>query len=224
MNENPLFLILYLYIVNHGKADKVIDLAYANGIPGATVFFGYGTVTKGLLYQLGLSDSRKEIVMMVADDKVGDQAVTVITKALQMHKPHHGIMFSIPLLQIIGSSQLTSQYRMPENEEKTMEYQAIFTIVDKGRSEEVIDAAVKAGATGATVINARGSGSHAPQRIFNIPIQPEKEIILIIARQELVQPITEQVRQNLKIDDPGKGIIFVSDVRQTYGLFHQDNQ
>ena len=36
-----------------------------------------------------------------------------------------------------------------------MGYEVIFTVVEKGLGQEVVDAATKAGSTGATIINAR---------------------------------------------------------------------
>jgi nitrogen regulatory protein PII len=222
--SNDLFTLqVYVYIVNHGQADRVIKIAYEEGVPGATVFYGYGTVNKGLLYWLGLNDSRKEIVLMVSDSETGNRAMQAIIHKKQMHKLHQGIAFSLPLLQLIGSKKIKPEDSTLEKEVKPMEYQAIFTIVDKGKSENVIDAAYRAGATGGTVINARGSGIHETQRIFNIPIEPEKEVVLIIAKTEIVSKITDEIRKDLRIDEPGRGIIFISDVSQTYGLFNPDS-
>jgi len=221
--SNDLFTLqVYVYIVNHGQADRVIKIAYEEGVPGATVFYGYGTVNKGLLYWLGLNDSRKEIVLMVSDSETGNRAMQAIIHKKQMHKLHQGIAFSLPLVQLIGSKKIKPEASTLEKEVKPMEYQAIFTIVDKGKSENVFDAAYRAGATGGTVINARGSGIHETQRIFNIPIEPEKEVVLIIAKTEVVPKITDEIRKDLHIDEPGRGIIFISDVSQTYGLFNPD--
>lgn len=222
MNNDLLSLQVCFYIVNHGQADRVIKIAYEEGVPGATVFYGYGTINKGILYLLGLNDSRKEIVLMVSDSETGNRAMQAIIHKKQMHKLHQGIAFSLPLIQLIGSNKMKSEIPTSEKEVKTMEYQAIFTIVDKGKAEDVIDAAYRAGGTGGTVINARGSGIHETQKIFNIPIEPEKEVVLVIAKTEIVSKITDEIRKDLHIDEPGRGIIFISDVSQTYGLFNPD--
>lgn len=59
--------------------------------------------------------------------------------------------------------------------ENTM-YQAVFTVVDKGNAEAVIDAATSAGSRGATIINAKGSGIHENNMLFSMPIEPEKKL------------------------------------------------
>lgn len=95
---------------------------------------------------------------------------------------------------------------------------AIFTIVDKGKADDVVDAAKKAGARGGTIINARGSGIHETQTLFAMDIEPEKEIVLILVEKAVLEPVIQSIRENLKIDEPGKGIIFVQEVTETYGL------
>jgi nitrogen regulatory protein PII len=97
-------------------------------------------------------------------------------------------------------------------------YKAIFTIVDRGKAEAVIDSAKNAGAKGGTIINGRGSGIHEQQTLFSFPIDPEKEIVLVIAETDNTEKIVKSIRDNLNIDEPGKGIMFVLDVNETCGL------
>ena len=97
-------------------------------------------------------------------------------------------------------------------------YKAIYTIVERGLGDEVIDAAQGAGSMGGTVIHARGSGIHERQKVFNMTIEPEKEIVLILSKTETANGIVKAIKENLKIDQPGHGIIFVTDVKETYGI------
>lgn len=97
-------------------------------------------------------------------------------------------------------------------------YKAIFAVVDKGKAEEVIDAATAAGSRGATVIHGRGSGIHEKKMLFSMPVEPEKDIVMILAPETLVEPISNAIREALRIDEPGKGIMFILDINKTYGL------
>jgi len=81
-----------------------------------------------------------------------------------------------------------------------------------------MDVATKSGSRGGTIINARGSGIHETQKLFAMEIEPEKEIVLIIAKNEITELIVTSIREELKIDEPGKGIIFIQEVSKTYGL------
>ena len=97
-------------------------------------------------------------------------------------------------------------------------YRAIFTIVDRGRAEYVMEAATQAGAKGGTIINARGSGIHETNKLFSMEIEPEKEMVMVLSEKDSVDSIVSSIRQKLDIDEPGKGIIFVQDVSKAYGL------
>ena len=97
-------------------------------------------------------------------------------------------------------------------------YQAITVIVDKGKAVMVIDAAIRVGAKGGTIINARGSGIHETSRLFGMDIEPEKEMVLILAKTENAGTIVTAVSDDLKINEPGNGIIFVQPVDQVIGM------
>jgi hypothetical protein len=59
-------------------------------------------------------------------------------------------------------------------------YNLIVCIVNSGFSELVMEAARNAGATGGTILNARGTVKEEAASIFNIPIHPEKDMIYIM--------------------------------------------
>jgi nitrogen regulatory protein PII len=209
--------MLCIAIVPSGKARQVIHIAKECGLPGATVFLGRGTTFKGLLAYLMLNNPHKEIVLMVSSIARGDQAIDTIVKTMHLEKANHGIIFSMLINSIIGCRTIVDN--SVGRDSVMSDYQAIFTIVEKGKAEWVIEAAAKGGATGGTVINARGSGIHETEKIFQMAIEPEKELVLILAKSSVVDAICQSIRDELKIDDPGKGIIFVQDVRNAFGLF-----
>lgn len=220
MRNNEVTLQLYCVIVNDGIGKKVIRIARNCDITGTTVMIGKGTVFSTFLQFLGLNDVRKELVLMAADSNTGSQAIQLISEKLAFHKPNHGIAFCMPIEQIYGSKQY-EEFNKIKNEDNNMNHKLILTIVDRGNAERVIDAATAAGSKGGTILNARGSGIHETQKIFNIEIVPEKEVVLIIAKNEDVAKITDEIRKELHIDDPGRGIIFVLNITDTYGLYDQ---
>ncbi|MDF2686064.1 MAG: nitrogen regulatory protein [Clostridia bacterium] len=208
-------------IVNFGIGSKVIKIAKHNGITGGTVLLGKGTEHNRILEFLELSDMRKEIVFMLSDKTIAQKAIENIYEELNLKKPHHGIAFSSSVLNFFGSHNYNFKNNI-NTENRSLEnimYNAIFTVVDKGKSEFVIEAAIDAGSKGGTIINARGSGTHEVAKLFNISIEPEKEIILILSERNLTEKITDAIRKKLNIDEPGKGIMFILDVNKTYGLY-----
>ena len=97
-------------------------------------------------------------------------------------------------------------------------YNAIIVVVEKGQAELVMDVAKAVGDRGGTIINARGSGTHETMKLLNKEIEPEIALVLMLTRSESTDGIVKAVRENLKIDEPGQGIIFVQPVSETYGV------
>lgn len=205
-------------IVNFGLGSKVLKSAKQHGIKGGTVLLGKGTVNNRILEFLAITDVRKEIVLMIAEKPLAEQAVVELDKEFSFSKPHHGIAFTLPVSWFIGSRYYGDTNITESKGVTNTMYKAIFTVVEKGKAEEVVETATAAGSRGATIINARGSGIHETSTLFAMPIEPEKEIVLILAKAEATDAIASAIREHLKIDEPGNGIMFIVDVNKTYGL------
>lgn len=105
------------------------------------------------------------------------------------------------------------------NEEKIL-YDLIITIVNKGDSEKVVDASKKAGAEGGTIINGRGTGIHEQAKLFNILIEPEKEVVLTLITRDKTEAVLDAINIGAELNTPGKGIAFVLEVEKTVGINH----
>jgi nitrogen regulatory protein PII len=208
-------------VVNFGEAAKTLKIAKKYGAKSSTVSIGRGAVHSRLLEFLGIYDVRKEIVNIIIEDTLSAGAVRGISGDMQFEKPHHGIAFTCPISAFIGGKDNTEENISKIDEVKNGLYKIIYVVVDKGKAEEVIEAASKAGAKGGTIINARGAGVHETQKLFSIEIEPEKEEVFIIAKNEKKDDIIESIKTGLKIDEPGNGIIFVMDINEVYGLHEQ---
>lgn len=209
---------LFYVIVNKGLGSKVLKIAKHNGIKGGTILFGRGTVKNRLLEFFEMYDIRKEIVLMAAEKTIAYNALEHLYNELHFAKPNHGIAFSTSIRRLCGTRSIEFDSVQERSVENKM-YNAIFAIIDKGKAEEVIDAATKAGSKGGTIINARGSGVHETSKLFSMDIEPEKEIVLILSEEEQTEKILSSINESLKIDEPGNGIVFVQDVTKTYGLY-----
>ncbi len=42
---------------------------------------------------------------------------------------------------------------------------------------------------------------------------------MILSEAENTEPIVSSIKEKLKIDKPGNGIIFIQDVNKTYGIY-----
>ena len=97
-------------------------------------------------------------------------------------------------------------------------YELIFCIVNAGFSGTVMDAARAAGATGGTLLRGRGSAGKEAEDFFHIQIEPEKEIVMILAPVEIKDAIMTSIYKEAGLASAGQGIIFSLPVTRTAGL------
>lgn len=213
-------LELIVVVVNHGMGRKIAKYAKSLGTSGSTVCYGKGTLKPNKLLEFfDLGQVEKEIILIINDSFSTKTVLEGLNKKYKFFKPSRGIAFSIPVKQLLGSNYIES--KPIDKEVKNYMYNAIFTIVNKGKSEDVIEAARLAGANGGTIINARGSGHNENEKIFNLEITPEKEVIFILCNKDITDKVADSIKDKLNIDEPGNGIIFIQDVSNAYGLFGQ---
>jgi len=212
---------LLFVIVHHGLGTKILRFARAEGIFGGTIFYGQGTAKNFWLELFELFQSKKEIIMMVAEKGIANRFLDLLNKQLQLEKHNHGIAFTMPVTNFTGGKhEQDIDYEITEGEGKKM-YNAIFAIVRKGDAEKAVEAAQQAGAQGGTIINARGAGRNETSRVFLMDIEPEKEILIIISKTDAADAIVKAISEELELDEPGNGIIFVQEINKTYGLYEE---
>ena len=97
---------------------------------------------------------------------------------------------------------------MSANATASAAYELISVIVNNGGADQVMDAAREAGATGGTVIHARGTARPEDAPFFGITIVPEKELVLILCPAGDTARIMERITAEFSSAERGAGIIF----------------
>ncbi len=96
----------------------------------------------------------------------------------------------------------------------------IVTVVNKGCGDFVIEASMKAGAEGGTIMFGRGVGIHEKKKIMGIPIEPEKEIVLTVTPVGKTDEILETIIKEVRLGEPGRGIAFSLPIDRFVGVVH----
>ena len=107
---------------------------------------------------------------------------------------------------------------------KKHEHEVIWCIVNAGYADDVMNAAREFGARGGTVIRARGTANQEAEKLFNIAIQPDKEIVMILIEASLKKDILHALYQKVGLNSPGQGIAFSLPVESVVGLSTPDVQ
>ncbi len=98
------------------------------------------------------------------------------------------------------------------------QYDLIIAIVSRGRTQTVMDAATRAGARGGTVLPARGTGFEQAQKFLGITIQPDREIVMIIAERTARSQIMRVISEETELSGVGNGMAFSLPVDSAVGL------
>ena len=215
MNE----MNLLCSIVEYGFGSKVITGLKPFSLFGTTVILGKGTIHNKFMKLLGIHETRKEICLSLVMNDQEDEIYEKLENKLKLEKKGHGILFSIPLMNKENKSDVEIDSTQIKETKSMSNKEAIFVIVDHGKAHEVIDFANEAGAKGGTIIHGRGSNIDEKAKLFNMNIEPEKDIVLILAHKDKVEKITDSIKVGMNIEDDYQGIIFVVDVSRTTGLY-----
>jgi nitrogen regulatory protein PII len=104
-----------------------------------------------------------------------------------------------------------------------MHFKLLIALVEDNKTEQVLEAARNAGATGSTVINqARGEGIEKSKTFFGLNLETQRDVILFLVEEHLSRHILETIAQVGEFEEkPGTGIAFQIDVEDAVGVSHQ---
>lgn len=94
-------------------------------------------------------------------------------------------------------------------------YEMVVCIVNAGYSQNVVEAARAAGARGGTVIRARGTANPEAEEFFNIHVQPEKELLMILVPKAIKDEVMRAVYKEAGLAAEAQGIAFSLPVSHT---------
>lgn len=102
-----------------------------------------------------------------------------------------------------------------------MAYKSIVAMVKPNLTDMVVSSAKEAGATGATIIPASGTGAHEAKTFFGLSLDIRTDVVLFIVDSQLVEPVLSAIKEAGQFNEPGTGIAFVLAVEQTIGFESQ---
>lgn len=86
----------------------------------------------------------------------------------------------------------------------------ITCIVQRGIADTIVEAAIEAGAQGATIYHAHGSGVRERLGVLGLAVEVEKEVVNIVVANDQRDRIFERIYLKGQLDTPGMGIVYVT--------------
>ncbi|MFN7251738.1 MAG: P-II family nitrogen regulator [Anaerobacillus sp.] len=220
---------LIITIVKKGQAKKAVKASKLAGAEGGTILLGRGMGIHENKSFLGIPIiPEKEIILTLVTTEFSSKVLSAIEEEAKLSCPRTGLAMVINTKAITGIAHLLginfdSNERTEgktEMEKQAVLYDLIVTIVNKGDSDHVVEASKKGGAEGGTIITGRGTGIHEQAKLFNILIEPEKDIVLTLIDRTKTSDVLKQIDEDAGLNQPGKGIAFVLEVEKTIGINH----
>jgi nitrogen regulatory protein PII len=102
-----------------------------------------------------------------------------------------------------------------------MRFKLVLASVKNHLTDDVVDAAKEAGATGATIIPARGTGMHEARSFFGLSLESQTDIIMFVVEEHVVEGLLDAIGTAGHFKEPGTGIAFVLPIEHVCGLESQ---
>ena len=214
---------LLVTIVDEDRERAAANVYRKSNIPFKFVLHGRGSASSSILNYFGLSEKQKSLVVGVVCDNNELQILNLLNEKLNFSEVGNGIAISIP---ISSSNRYVYERLVREsivkgekiNMVKKQKYHLIFTIIQEGFFEKVMDIAKSHGASGGTLINGRGLGNKEVTKFLGFAIEPEKDIVLILVDKDNKKKVMQEVSTTVGLSHDGRGICFSLPVDDVVGL------
>lgn len=220
MEKRKTALRLLLVIGDADTAQNVSQLLKRAHVPLQYQCRGQGTASSEILSLCGLGETAKALTAAIVRREEVKPLLKDLGRALCLRNRGTGIAVSIPINGMQASVvRLLDRNETEEQKVTTPSNHAIIlAAVNQGFSDEVMDAAREAGATGGTVIRGRRRGLAETMRFWGISLQEEQEIIAIIAGREKRLEIMSAISRQYGPKSEAQGIVLSLPVEDIMGL------
>ena len=211
-------LTLLGVVCDRERQEKVITL-----LEGEKSFFnmamlGKGTANSRILGYLGLGHTDKTVIFCIMPVEVARRIQQKLDEKLDFSKPGHGIAFMAKIHEGCYHKPIHITHEEVETVENTQGCDLIMVVTNRGYTEEVMDVARAEGATGGTVLHARGCGLSGAEKFFGVTIQPEREIIMIVAKDTISCAIMAAIAEKTGPESDAGAVSFSMPVSNVMGI------
>ncbi len=102
-----------------------------------------------------------------------------------------------------------------------MRFKVIIALVNDDYQDAVIDAAKKAGATGVTILNARGEGIHKHKSFLGVKVDAQTDLLMFLVEDFNSDIIMNAIYQAGHFEQHGNGIAFSLQADRAIGMESQ---
>ena len=219
-------IMALLSIVELEKGKKLIKELRDLNIHFNFQTVGFGTAPTEMMDIFGLGTNDKDVVISLAAESDIKDMMANFGTTFSSHSKYGGLMI---VLDICATSRVFAEilnFNNSKNAEKgagaVMKNEhhnnLIIISVNEGYSEDVMQVARKAGATGGTVLKGRLADIEQYAEIINTEANGEREMLCILAPLTASKQIMEDVNKEFGISSAANGIVFAVPTEKAYKI------
>lgn len=222
MSKRPMIL---LSIVERDKGKKLIKELENINIKINFQTVGFGTAPTEMMDIFGLGTNDKDVIISLGDASVVENMMANFGVTFSSHSKYGGLMI---ILGVSAASRILTEilnFNNDENAEKgdgamKNEYHnnLIVISVNEGYSDDVMQIARKAGATGGTVIKGRLAEVERFAELGKTDIDGEREILCILAPLKTSKQIMDDLNKEFGLTSDANGILFAIPTEKAYKI------
>lgn len=193
-------LYLFITIINKSDSAEFEEFFASHKISPIYETLCDGAAASDTLSILGFEKSEKAIMQSLVAESAVSRLTHDLTYDMDIDLPNRGIAVAIPLSAITSrtlaeriSTQSEAQIPSDDVKERRTNMELIIAICSKGNSAEIMKLARGAGASGGTIIKAKGTAPEGMDTFFGMSLSNEKEIIYIVTKKEKRNDIMQAI-------------------------------
>jgi len=222
MSERPMIL---LSIVERDKGKKLIKELENIDIRISFQCVGLGTAPTEMMDIFGLGSNDKDIIISIGTESTVKNMMTNFGVTFASHSKYGGVMI---VLKVSAASRILTEILNFNNETNSEKGNVIMKnehhnnlvviSVNEGYSDDVMQVARKAGATGGTIIKGRLASIGQFADIGKSETDGEREILCILAPLKTSKQIMEDVNKEFGLKSEANGIIVAIPTEKAYKI------
>lgn len=222
MSKRPMLLFS---IVERDKGKKLIKAFENLKIKINFQCVGFGTAPTEMMDIFGLGSKDKDIVISLGTESVVKDMMGNFGTIFESHSKYGGLTI---IMKLSAASRILTEildYNVDKNLEKgngpmknEHHNNLIVISVNEGFSDNVMQVARKAGATGGTVIKGRLASFEQFADLGKTDVEGEREILCILAPLKTSAQIMEDVNKEFGATSAANGVVFAIPTEKAYKI------
>lgn len=218
-------LYMMVTITDRRLEKKFLRFYKEKGLEVSLTTLGRGTASSEIRDFFGLEGKERSLLFHLVTGETFDGLRMDLRRQMKIDLPGTGIVFLISVSSVGGKkalAYLTAGQDFVKGEETTLKdtkYELLVAITNQGYTEMVMDAARKVHAAGGTIIHAKGTGTDKAEKFLGVSLVAEKEMVLIVARQERKNEIMRTIMDEAGLNTKARAVVFSLPVTDIAGMY-----